>query len=38
MKPHDLLTIVPAITNGWTFAAFVVGIAVVVYLNRSKAR
>jgi hypothetical protein len=34
MKPHDLLAVIPAVTNGWTFAAFVLGIAVLLFLNR----
>jgi hypothetical protein len=36
MKPTDLLPLLPAINNGWTFAAFVLVLAVSVYLSRKQ--
>jgi hypothetical protein len=34
MKPIDLLALLPAINNGWAFAAFVIVVAVTLYFNR----
>jgi hypothetical protein len=34
MKPVDLITLLPAVNNGWAFAAFVVVVAVSLYLGR----
>lgn len=34
MKLTDLAPLLPAINNGWTFAAFVVGVATYIYVNR----
>lgn len=34
MKPTDLLPLLPAINNGWAFAAFVVVVAVTLYFGR----
>lgn len=34
MKPTDLLPLLAAIDNGWAFAAFVVVVAVTLYLGR----
>jgi len=34
LKPTDLLPLLPAINNGWTFAAFVVVVAVWIYSTR----
>jgi hypothetical protein len=30
----EIITLVPAVDNGWAFAAFVVGMAVYIYLNK----
>ncbi len=37
MKPTDLVALIPTVTNGWTFAAFIVGLAVWLYVNRRDA-
>ncbi|MFK4719745.1 hypothetical protein ABIE89_000845 [Bradyrhizobium niftali] len=37
MKPSDLMTLLPAINNGWTFAAFIVVVLVTLYLGRRDA-
>lgn len=37
MKPTDLIALLPAINNGWAFAAFVVLILVTLYLGRRDA-
>jgi hypothetical protein len=34
MKLSDLAALLPAVNNGWTFAAFVVGVAAYIYVNR----
>lgn len=35
MKPADLVTLLPAVNNGWTFAAFVIVVVVTLYYRRS---
>lgn len=37
MKPSDLIALLPAINNGWAFAAFVLLIALTLYLGRRDA-
>lgn len=37
MKPTDLITLLPAVNNGWAFAAFVLVIVVTLYLGRRDA-
>lgn len=37
MKPADSLPLLPAINNGWTFAAFVVLVALWAHRGRSRA-
>jgi hypothetical protein len=34
MKPTDLIPLLPAINNGWAFAAFLIVIAVYLYFRR----
>jgi hypothetical protein len=34
LKPTDLLPLIPAVNNGWTFAAFVVAVLIWLYLGR----
>jgi hypothetical protein len=34
MKPTDLIPLLPAVNNGWAFAAFVIVVAVTLYLRR----
>jgi hypothetical protein len=34
MKPTDLISLLPAINNGWAFAAFVIVILAWLYLAR----
>jgi hypothetical protein len=34
MKPTDLILMLPAINNGWAFAAFLIGLGVWLYLSR----
>jgi hypothetical protein len=38
MKPTDLIPLIPAINNGWAFAAFVVAIGAWLYLSRRDKR
>jgi hypothetical protein len=33
MKPTNLIPLIPAINNGWAFAAFIIAIAVWLYLR-----
>jgi hypothetical protein len=37
MKPTDWIAILPAINNGWTFAAFIVVIGISLYFSRRDA-
>jgi hypothetical protein len=37
MKPTDLIAVLPAINNGWAFAAFVLVVLVTLYLGRRDA-
>jgi type III secretory pathway component EscR len=37
LKPTDLIALLPAVNNGWAFAAFVIGLAVYLYLGRRDA-
>jgi hypothetical protein len=37
MKPSDLITLLPAINNGWAFAAFVLVVLVTLYLGHRDA-
>lgn len=34
MKPTDLFALLPAVNNGWAFAAFLIGLAVCLYIDR----
>jgi hypothetical protein len=34
LKPTDLIPLLASVNNGWAFAAFVVGVALYLYLNR----
>jgi hypothetical protein len=34
MKPTDWIALLPAVNNGWAFAAFVILIAVTLYFGR----
>jgi hypothetical protein len=34
MKPTELITLLLAVNNGWAFAAFLIVIALSLYLNR----
>jgi hypothetical protein len=34
MKPTDLIALLPAINNGWAFAAFIIVVLVWLYLTR----
>jgi hypothetical protein len=34
MKPTDLIPLLPAVNNGWAFAAFVIIVAVMLCLQR----
>lgn len=38
MKPTDLITVLPAINNSWTFAAFVLLVLVMLYGRRDGPR
>jgi hypothetical protein len=37
MKPAEWIAILPAINNGWAFAAFIIVIGISVYFNRRDA-
>jgi hypothetical protein len=37
MKPSELIALLPAINNGWAFAAFVLVVLVTLYLGRRDA-
>ena len=34
MKPADWIVLLPAVNNGWSFAAFVIVVLVSLYLSR----
>jgi len=34
MKPTDVIALLPAVNNGWAFAAFLTGLAVWLYIDR----
>jgi hypothetical protein len=38
MKLNDLLILIPAVQNGWTFAAFVVGAGLLCYCHLRRGR
>jgi hypothetical protein len=38
MKPTDLIAVLPAINNGWAFAAFVIVVTMWLYLHRQRGR
>jgi hypothetical protein len=37
MRPTDLFALLPAVNNGWAFAAFVIVMAVTLYFSRRDA-
>lgn len=37
MKPTDWIAVLPAVNNGWTFAAFLVVVALTLYFGRKDA-